>query len=152
MVAIVGFGMGAIFILHPDLFFVFKILGILYLCFLAWKIANAGNPRAGENTRAPFTFLQAVAFQWVNPKAWVIAISALAAFSLQTSFAQSVISVIAMYFLTGLISMAFWLAIGQNLKRFLNTPKRVKCFNYSMAVALVASIIPISVTNISNVT
>ena len=152
MVTVVGFGMGAIFIKYPSTFFFLKICGILYLCFLAWKIANAGNPQASEATKSPFTFVQAAAFQWLNPKAWVIAISALAAFSSQTNFALSVVSVIAMYFLTGLISMALWLMFGHSLKHFLNTANRVKYFNISMAIVLVLSIIPISFTSISNVT
>ena len=87
--------------------------------------------------RNPFSFLQAAAFQWLNPKAWAIAVGALATFSNKENFNSGILSVIVAYFFTGLICMAFWLKLGQSLRSLLNTVPRVRFFNTSMAVLLV---------------
>jgi len=144
MVVIVGFGMVALFSKYPSAYFYLKIVGISYLCYLAWKIANAGNPDAAKSTRAPITFLQAAAFQWLNPKAWVIAIGALATFSNKEDFYLSVSIVVIAYFVMGLITMFLWLKLGESLQGLLNTSRRIKYFNISMAIMLVLSVIPIA--------
>ena len=144
MVIIVGIGMATLFAKYPSIYFYLKIAGITYLCFLAWKIANAGNPQATESIKAPITFLQAAAFQWLNPKAWAIAIGALAAFSNKDRFFSSVLVISLAYFIMGLLTMYVWLAIGKSLQGLLNTTKRRQWFNIIMAVTLVLSIIPVA--------
>ncbi len=151
MVAVVGFGMGAVFSTYPNIYLYLKIFGITYLLYLAWKIANAGNPKASQNIKKPFTFIQAAAFQWLNPKAWAIAIGALAAFSTKDNFTISVLSVIAVYFMMGFFCMGLWLKLGQSLKKFLHTNKRVTYFNITMALLVVLSVIPLAFTSISNI-
>ena len=146
MVAVVGFGIDAVFYKYPSIYLYLKVFGISYLLYLAWKIANSGNLKASPNIRKPFTFWQAASFQWLNPKAWVIAIGALAAFSIKENFISSVLAVISAYFYTGLIAMALWLKLGQILRSFLHTELRVKYFNITMALLLILSIIPIAFT------
>lgn len=146
MVAAVGFGIDAIFRKLPSIYLYLKVFGIAYLLYLAWKIANSKNLKTSQNIRKPFTFLQAASFQWLNPKAWAIAISALTAFSIKENFTLSVLAVIFAYLVTGLIAMAFWLTLGNSLRNFLHTEQRVNCFNISMAVLLILSIIPIVFT------
>ena len=77
MVALVGLGLGAIFTRFPALLPVMRYLGAAYMLWLAWKIANAGPVREGPARGAPLGFLGAALFQWINPKGWMIAISAL---------------------------------------------------------------------------
>jgi len=151
MVAAIGFGMGAVFSKYPSIDIYLKISGITYLAYLAWKIANAGNQNAAQNTKEPFSFIQAAAFQWLNPKAWAIAIGALAAFTAKENFTASVLTVIFVYLVMGFICMGFWLKLGQSLKIFLHTRNRVQFFNITMAVLLVMSVIPMALTGINNV-
>lgn len=149
MVAIIGFGLGAFFLNFPSMYLSIKILGISYLLFLAWKIANAGNMQAKKGLRKPLTFLQGAAFQWVNPKAWVIAIGALAAFTIQNHMAESVIAIVLVYLVMGLITMGLWLVLGQALQRFLKEEKRIRLFNIVMAALLVLSVIPMILSEIN---
>lgn len=149
MVAAIGFGMGAVLAKYPSIYLYLKISGITYLFYFAWKIAHSGNPKAAKNIRKPFSFIQAAAFQWLNPKAWAIAVGALATFTTKENFGVSVFSVIVIYLIMGFICMAFWLKLGQVLNRFLHTGNRVKYFNMAMAALLILSVIPMALTGIN---
>lgn len=142
MVAVIGFGLGALFSKYPSIYTCIKILGISYLFYLSWKIGNAGNPNATKNVREPLSFIQAAIFQWLNPKAWVIAIGALATFTHRENFNTGVITVTLIYFFVGFICMGFWLKLGQSLQHVLTEGKRIHYFNIAIAVLLVLSILP----------
>src|SRR6186713_525501 len=78
----VGFGLGAVLTAFPSLHLVLKIAGGLYLLYLAWRIAMSRSlAKDGETKGRPMTFLEAAAFQWVNPKAWVMAVSGMAIYT-----------------------------------------------------------------------
>ena len=81
MVALVGFGLDAIFSRVPALLPTMRWLGAAYMLWLAWKIANSGPVGDGEARGAPLGFFGAAAFQWINPKGWVMAVSALTAYA-----------------------------------------------------------------------
>ena len=82
MVCAVGFGLGGVFDAVPEVHTVLKYVGSAYILWMAWKIATAsGISRAQQPTGRPFTFLQAAAFQWVNPKGWVVAVGAISAYT-----------------------------------------------------------------------
>lgn len=151
MVAIVGFGLGAVFTQYPRIYFYMKVFGIVYLLYLAWKIANAGHMKAGKKVGAPFSFIQAAGFQWLNPKAWAIAVGALATFTAEEGFAHSMLSVIFVYFVMGFVCMGVWLKLGQSLQILLSTQRRVNSFNIVMACLLVLSIIPMAFTQLGMV-
>lgn len=146
MVAAVGAGMGAAFSLFPHLHRVITFVGVTYLLYLAWKIANAGNPKAASKTKAPLTFLQAASFQWVNPKAWVIAVGAIGAFTIPGQLVQSTSFIVLSYFVIGSISMSIWLILGQRLQLLLRSDRSIHYFNVAMGVLLVMSVIPIIVS------
>lgn len=148
MVAVVGFGMGAIFTQYPEIYRYLKVAGFLYLVYLAFKVANSASLNSSHNIGKPFSFFQAAAFQWLNPKAWAIATGALAAYCTKENFVSGVLSVILFYFINGLICMAFWLKLGVVLKRFLNTEKRIKYFNIAMATLLIASVLPLALESV----
>jgi threonine/homoserine/homoserine lactone efflux protein len=146
LVTVVGFGLGTLFNEYPSIYVYVKVSGIAYLLYLAWKIANADNLSASKKMRQPLTFIQAAAFQWLNPKAWVLAIGGLAAFTIPDNMTQSVAMIILVYFLTGFIYTAFWLKLGQGLQQLLYSDTRRHYFNITMAVLLALSVIPMAFT------
>ncbi len=146
MVTVVGFGLGALFEQYPGIFIYIKVSGIAYLLYLAWKTANAGNSSASKNVRQPLTFVQAAAFQWLNPKAWVIAVGALAAFTTPENVTQSGVTITLIYFVMGFLCMAIWLKLGQGLQQSLSKGNRIHYFNITMAVLLALSVIPVAFT------
>lgn len=144
MIAAVGLGLGVLFEAYPILYAVLRYAGAAYLLYLAWRIANAGAP--GEGRRAggqPITFLQAAAFQWVNPKAWVMALSATSTYAPREDIFVNVIVVSIVFGIINLPCIASWALFGTAMRRFLTDPRFVRIFNIGMAVALVASLYPI---------
>lgn len=139
MVFLVGLGLARMFELYPVLKLVLKVLAVAYMLYLAWKIANAAAPEAADETGKPFTFLQAAAFQWVNPKAWAMALTAVTVYAPSQEFV--VIAVVAAVFAAvNLPSVTFWAVLGQQAQRILTNQKRLWVFNIAMAVLLVASL------------
>ncbi len=140
----VGLGLGTIFETWPVLYPVLKYGGASYLVFLAWKIAFSGPMESSDKTNGrPMTFLQAVAFQWINPKAWVMAVGAVSAYAAVASFPFNVLLMSAFYGTLGFASSGTWVGFGYGLQRIINNPKSVRIFNGVMAILLVASLYPI---------
>ena len=146
MVAALGFGLGTLFLNYPVIHQVIKITGISYLLFLAWKIANTSNANVGKHLKEPLTFMQAAAFQWLNPKAWVIAIGAIATFTTVGNIEIQVIIIVFTYLFVGAFSMGLWLLMGASLQKILRSQKQLQVFNIVMAILLVLSIVPIVIT------
>ena len=145
MDVLVGLGMGVIFEKFPIIFTILKVVGILYLFWMAYKIASSdGGYEVDKSSESkPFTFLQAAAFQWVNPKAWIMAITSISVFvtSNENSLLQ-VLTIAFIYLLSGVISTNSWALGGVVLKKVIKDRKSVKIFNVTMAILLVASILP----------
>lgn len=146
MVLLVGLGLGIVFESFPIVFKILKIVGILYLFWMAYKIAsNHSSFDINESEESkPFTFFQSATFQWVNPKAWIMAITAISIFvtAKDDNFMQ-VFIISFIYMLSGVISTSTWTAGGVLLKRFIKSSKSIKIFNITMAVLLIASVLPI---------
>ncbi|MEA3384060.1 MAG: LysE family translocator, partial [Campylobacterota bacterium] len=139
MVILVGLGMGILFEQFPFIFSVLKTIGIVYLFWMAYKIANNHSTYdVDESSESkPFTFFQAALFQWVNPKAWIMAITSISVFV--TSSEQNlwqVFTIAFIYMLSGVISTNSWTLGGVILKRFIKNEKSVKIFNITMAILL----------------
>lgn len=145
MMLLVGLGMGQVFQRFPFLYPLMKVLGALYLLWLAWKIARSGPMQEREGSSRPFSFLQAAAFQWVNPKAWAMVAGAIAAYTEPTSYSASVLAITALYLIGGTPSSFVWVSFGTALRRVLTDPVRVVWFNRLMALLLVFSLWPIGV-------
>ncbi|KSV94239.1 LysE family translocator [Sinorhizobium sp. GL28] len=138
----VGFGLGALLHSVPLLYTTLKFAGGAYLVWIAWKIGTSrslGEGKAGAN---PMTFLQAAAFQWVNPKAWVMAVSAMATYTSSDSYLFSVLVVGLVFALVNVPSVSTWAGFGSALRQWLSEPSRLKWFNITMAVLLVVSLWP----------
>ena len=144
MVLLIGLGFGVVFERYPHLHQLIKVLGAAYLIWLAWKIAVA-EPKAIEQGKSkPFTFWQAVLFQWVNGKAWVMASGAVAAFTTVGGvYWLEVVSITSAFLLVAFPCVGLWLVFGAGLRRFLTDALYQRIFNISMALVLVLSIVPV---------
>jgi len=152
MVFAVGLGLGEVFAAWPVLHVILKWACFAWLLVLAFKIARAGKPDIAdpgteEAERArPLTFLQLVAFQWINPKAWLMAIGAIALFvpvGLNGSDSLIPVSRVLLGFIVaGAPCVLAWGLFSLAIARFLTSPARVRVFNVTMAVLLVLSMVP----------
>lgn len=142
MVAMVGLGLMQLFDLLPWLRIGLMVASAAYLLYLAWKIANAAPPGDAPQKGRPFTFLQAAGFQWVNPKAWYMAIYAQTNYTAPDANWSAAITVALVFAVVNFPSVAVWAWGGTQLKRFLSTGQRLRVFNVTMALLLVASLYP----------
>ena len=138
----VGLGLGAVLTAFPALHTALKIAGGAYLLYLAWRVATSQTlAREGEAAR-PMRFSEAAAFQWVNPKAWVMAVTAMAVYTSTEQPFLSVVLVAAAFGLVNLPSVSTWAAFGTAMRGFLSDPVRLKWFNIAMGVLLALSLWP----------
>ena len=143
MIVLVGVGLMQLFDLWPASYEILKYGSVLYLFWLAWKVANAAEPgRASEQGGNPITFLQAAAFQWVNPKAWAMALTAIAAYA-PTRDIGAVLLVSAVFGAINLPSISIWTLMGQQIRHILTSPARLRAFNWTMAALLILSVMPV---------
>lgn len=139
----VGFGLGAVLTAFPVLHTGLKIAGGLYLLYLAWKIAMSRSLGGeGEAKGQPMRFIEAAAFQWVNPKAWVMAITAMAVYTNPERPFVSVVLIAAAFAVVMLPSISTWAGFGMVLRGFLADAVRLKWFNIAMGVTLAATLWP----------
>ncbi|MEQ1535829.1 MAG: LysE family translocator [Burkholderiaceae bacterium] len=149
MIFCVGMGLQTMFTVVPQLETILRYGGTAYLLWLAWKIAHSASPSssATEGTSAkPMGFWAATAFQWVNPKAWFMAISAITTYASTTGGGSKLVQVLLVVLIFGLINLplvACWGWFGSAMRQFLQDPKKLKLFNWTMAILLVASLYPI---------
>ena len=142
MTVLVGAGLVQVFDRFPVSYTVLKVASVAYLLYLAWKIARAQAPGTADATGRPLTLVQAMLFQWVNPKAWAMALTAISAYAPgQTLAAVALTAVI--FGLVNLPSVGVWAMLGQQMRRVLTSPARLRAFNITMAVLLVGSLYPV---------
>lgn len=139
----VGLGLGTLLTAFPALHFALKIAGGAYLLYLAWRIAMSRSlgDRKGEDGR-PMTFLEAAAFQWINPKAWMIAITGMAVYTDPQAPLVSMLVVAVAFAAVNLPSVSTWAAFGSALRGFLADPARLKWFNIAMGLVLALTLWP----------
>lgn len=142
MVLAVGFGLGSLFTALPWLHVTLKVVGALYLLYLAWKIANAGGPHADDAIAAPLTLIQSALFQWVNPKAWTFALSVVPAFT--TVGGDLVAEVLLIALVMGVVTfpaLSLWAGFGVVLSRTLSSERQHRIVNLVMAALIAASVV-----------
>ncbi|SFI99516.1 LysE family translocator [Jannaschia pohangensis] len=140
MIVLVGLGLAQIFVRWPVAKTALAVVSVVYLLWLAWKIANAAPPDRRTAEGQPMTFGQAAAFQWVNPKAWTMALTAVTLYTAGGPWA--VVPVATVFTVVNLPSISLWLVMGVQMRRFLTSPGRLRAFNWTMAALLVASLWP----------
>ncbi len=142
MLVLVGLGLIQLFDAWPTSYDILKVLSVLYMLWLAWKTATAAGLSRADGVGKPMTFLQAAAFQWVNPKAWAMSLTAMTAYA--PDRAGFTILIVALIFgLVNFPSVSVWTVLGQQMARLLTNHARRVVFNVMMAALLLASLIPV---------
>jgi threonine/homoserine/homoserine lactone efflux protein len=143
LVLAVGLGLGAAFQAYPLLYTILRYVGAAYLLYLAWKIATSGPASDASGTESkPQTFMQAALFQWVNPKAWVMAVGAISTYTPLQGYFTNVVIISAVFAFINLPSVCVWAGFGSLLRNALRDPFWLRVFNGGMAVLLVVSLYP----------
>ena len=146
MLLAVAFGAGELLRTRPWLHDALRWIGAAYLLWLAWQIATARPtvPGDGRSGGRPFSFTKAALFQWVNPKAWVIAIGAVVTYTTAGSALFGEVAMLALIFaLVSLPCLAAWTLAGVGASRILRTPAAMRWFNLILAGLLVLSLLPL---------
>jgi threonine/homoserine/homoserine lactone efflux protein len=141
MMFAVAFGLGSIIVGNDTLISVLRYAGAAFLLWLAWKIASADTAPSEEDA-APVGFFGAAAFQWVNPKSWLVTVSATAAYiSADAGSALDQATILGGLFTLAASPPCFvWLAFGAGVRRFLSEPRARRIFNVVMGALLAASV------------
>lgn len=142
MIILVGAGLIQVFDLWPVSHMILKFVSVGYLLWLAWKIATASAPEGGESTTRPMTFLQAALFQWVNPKAWTMALTAITIYAPDRSF-MAIFWVALTFGAVNLPAVSSWTILGAQMWRVLTSQRRLRLFNGIMALLLLGSLYPV---------
>lgn len=141
MVSIVGLGIGSFLSSNMIVYELLKIVGISYLLYLAYQIYHVNAMNDEVNQAKPLTFMQAAMFQWVNPKAWVMALGAVTTYLAANSELYWYIILGLVYGFIGIPSTGIWALMGEKLQKKLNNQKKLRLFNTLMALLLVLSIV-----------
>ncbi len=148
MIIAIGLGVAQLFQSYPLAHQLLGGISVIYLVYLAYKTATASTRLdSPEPTGKPITFWQAAAFQWVNPKAWTMALAAVTVYAPQPVTHKDVITVAIIFGIINLPCISVWLLLGVKMRRFLTTPARLRGFNWTMAGLLLLSLAPIAALN-----
>jgi threonine/homoserine/homoserine lactone efflux protein len=142
MIGMIGLGLGQVFIAFPIIYQVLKYVGAAYMLCLAWKIATAKPDSIEASESRPLSFVQMSLFQWINPEGWVMAVTALSAYTLADNYYTGVVMVVGTFAFMGITSAVTWAAFGAALKSVMTDPRYFRMINVGLAVLLVASLIP----------
>ncbi|CAG4922207.1 LysE family translocator [Paraburkholderia gardini] len=140
----VGFGLGEAFRRFPMLYTTLEVASVVYLLYLAWKIGTSGEIQTRKGERRPMRFHEAIAFQWINPKAWMMVLTAATTIHLSADFGFNSLMMAVLFYVTGLPCICLWAAFGTSLRRLLSNPRWLRAFNIVMASLLVLSMYPVA--------
>lgn len=138
MLVLVGLGAMRAFDAWPPSYAILRVASVSYMLWLAWKITQSSPIDGQRNAALPLRFWQAAAFQWVNPKAWTMALGAVTLFAANRDFG-SILWIAAVYAVIGTCSALTWTVLGSGVRRVLADPARLRLFNWSMAALLLTS-------------
>lgn len=142
MIVLVGLGLAELFARYPAAHEVLKWVSVAYLLYLAWKVATAAPPGEGDAAGRPLTFVQAALFQWVNPKAWTMALTGVTVYLPPVEPWIGLALVAGLFGAVNLPCVGVWAVMGVKLRRWLGDRRRLRMFNIAAAVLLVASLYP----------
>lgn len=149
-----GLGLGSLFAVAPLSYDILRVFALGFLIYLGYKLAltkpsddkELAHQIEGVSTTEhakPLTFWAAFAFQWMNPKALIVVFSAITAYmSNGPAFLVSLTSIIIIFLIVTILSTVLWCWLGTMIAYFLSTPRAYRIFNISMAILLVASLLP----------
>ncbi|VWC70060.1 lysine transporter LysE [Burkholderia lata] len=139
----VGFGLGEAFKRMPLLYTILEAASVAYLLYLAWRIGTSGEVKAHGAKPRPMTLIEAAAFQWINPKAWMMVLTAATTVRLSADYGLNAAWMAVVFILIGFPCICLWAAFGLGLRRFLSNPRALRIFNVTMAVLLILSLYPL---------
>jgi threonine/homoserine/homoserine lactone efflux protein len=142
LIALCGLGLGGLFTTYPVLHLVLQVLGTAYLLYLAAKIAMSDSLSSKTTGARPMRFVEAVAFQAVNPKGWAMALGAVTAYAPAQGYFMNLAIVILVFGLIQLPSITSWTVFGRAMRRFLDNPRVLRAFNITMGLLLALSLWP----------
>lgn len=140
---LVGLGLAQAFARFAWLYTALETLSVAYLLYLAWKIATSSTVQVRDGERRPMRFIEAAAFQWVNPKAWMMVLTAATTIHLHSSLSLNAVFMALVFIVVGFPCITLWAAFGTSLRRVLMQPRYLRTFNWTMACLLVVSLYPI---------
>ena len=145
MLFLVGVGLASVLVASSSLQLRMKIMSCAYLLWLAFQIARSSSAGGDRDRAKPLSFLQAAAFQWVNPKAWLMAVGAISAYTAGrgSQLYIQVAIIAAMTLAVSLLSTLTWTAFGAAIRLWLRSPAALRLFNFAMALMLLVSTAPI---------
>lgn len=138
----IGLGLGQAFQRLPILYTVLESASILYLLYLAWKIGTSGQVQLKKGPARPMRFHEAMAFQWINPKAWMMVLTAVTTVQVSKDFNTNALMMTAVLCVMGLPCIALWAGFGTGMRRLLSKPHWIRTFNIAMAIMLIATLYP----------
>ncbi|MDE2583326.1 MAG: LysE family translocator [Rhodospirillales bacterium] len=143
MLVLVASGAGVVVLALPALAPAMRWIGVAWMIWIAWKIATAPPPHQDGRSRL-LGFVGALGFQWINPKAWMIALAVAGSFLVPGAPLPPQLVRISLVFLAcGIPSLLLWATLGSGMGRLLSSPARFRTFNLTMAALLVASVLPV---------
>ncbi len=142
MLLLIGLVLYPIIQRYMTLFLVLKYACILYVFYLAWQIAIVPIDKeiSSQKNTTPITFWQSVAFQWINPKAWIGAVTTINVYIIPKYYWISLAVAVVLSMLSIFIAILMWALIGKQIKRFLTDPKHIRIFNIAMALLLLIAV------------
>lgn len=144
MIFSVGLGLGEIFTQYRHVHLALKYVGAAYLLYLAWRIAQSGRPDSSNAEGRPLTFLEAAAFQWVNPKAWMMAVSSIPAFTTVGGNYYAELGVITLIWgIVCIPACLIWCLFGMGIRRLIHRPETARIVNFVLAALVALSIVPL---------
>ncbi len=143
MLIVVGLGLHAVLHDYPVILDTLRYVGSAYLLWLAYQLATSSSPTAeAKGSAQPMGFVAAAAFQWVNPKAWIMAMTAMTTYLPENAQVWHVLAVAVWFALINAPCVGAWASFGNTMRAYLQDPVHLRAFNIAMALALVASLFP----------
>ena len=149
MMFLIGMGLSQVFEQFPIVREVLRYAGAAVLLWLAWKIATSEASSDRPKSEKPWSAQAGAAFQWVNPKAWVMAISLAGQAPATEPSWLSPLFVAIVFTLAGILSANGWALFGAGLQRFLSTPLRFRAFNFTMAGLILLTVFGLMFADLS---
>ena len=140
MLLLIGFGLMQFLLQYPVLQNTLQIVCLIYLVYLAYKIATSKVSHQTQSQFKPMSLLSAASFQWINPKAWSMAFSAITVYSADIDYITAILMIMAVFAVVNVPSACAWTLAGKKSRDILSNPQRLMYFNYSMAVLLIVSV------------
>ncbi len=139
LVILLIFVLISVFQKYPYLQEIIRILGSIFLIYLAYKISFSKG-KSNSSTENPVKFYETFFFQFINPKGVMAAITLISKFVIQEDYAKSSIIVILVCSVTAFLSIISWAFLGKFLRKFATNNEFIKRFNYAMSIMLVVCV------------